>query len=120
MALLCISLGCSDGDRPPIGRVKGLVTIDGQPAEGLGVLFSQQGFRSSSGMTNERGEYELKYVKDTMGAAVGTHKVRIEYVSQEGAVARRATIPEKYNRKSELTAKVESGTNEFNFDLQTK
>ena len=115
-ALSC--LGCSSGDRPPIGQVTGTVTINGKPTAGLGVLFSQRGFRSSSGYTNAQGEYELKYIRDTMGAAVGPHKVRIEYISQEGAGPRRGKIPPRYNRNTELTAQVEPGDNVFNFDLE--
>ncbi|MEM8944023.1 MAG: hypothetical protein AAGD11_02490 [Planctomycetota bacterium] len=118
-AALCVCVGCSNGDRPPIGQVTGVVTVDGKPMAGLGILFSQKGFRSSSGFTNERGEYELKYVKDTMGAAVGSHKVRIEYISQEGAGPRRGRIPAQYNRNTELTVEVEPGNNEFNFDVKT-
>ena len=118
LALSLTSLGCSSSDRPPIGKVTGVITINGKPASGLGVLFSQQGFRSSSGFTNEQGEYELKYIKNTMGAAVGPHKVRIEYLSQEGAGPRRGRIPPRYNRSTELTAQVEPGDNVFNFDLE--
>lgn len=113
-------LGCASDDRPPIGQVTGVVTINGQPTAGLGVLFSQKGFRSSSGYTNEQGEYELKYIKDAMGAAVGPHRVRIEFISQEGAGPRRGRIPPRYNRNTELTAQVEPGDNVFNFDLELK
>jgi hypothetical protein len=113
-------LGCSNDDRPPIGQVTGVVTINGKPTAGLGVLFSQKGFRSSSGYTNEQGEYVLKYIKDTFGAAVGSHKVRIEFISQEGSSPRRGRIPPRYNRNTELTAEVKPGDNEFNFDLESK
>ena len=118
--ICCFSacLGCSSGDRPPIGQVSGVVTINGKPTAGLGVLFSQQGFRSSSGFTNEVGEYQLRYVKEVMGAAVGNHQVRIEYISQEGDGRSQLRIPQKYNRDTELTAVVEPGSNVFNFDIK--
>ena len=120
IGFLAVLPGCGSDDRPEIGQVYGVVTVDGEPAAGLGVLFSQRGFRSSSGFTNEKGEYELRYIKDTMGAAVGSHKVRIEYVSQEGKGPRRERLPEKFNRKTQLTAEVEGGHNEINFNLETK
>ena len=119
MILLVVCIGCSNSDRPPIGRVKGVITLDGKPAAGMAILFSQKGFRSSSGFTNENGEYELKYIRDVMGAAVGSHKVRIEYLAQEGG-KRRLRLPERYNRQTELTAEVEPGRNELNFDLKSQ
>ena len=94
----------------------GTITLDGEPTPGLAVLFSQSGFRSSSGITNEAGEYELSYIKDTKGAVVGEHRVRIEFVQREGA-GRRVQLPERYNRSTELTATVKSGRNKIDFDL---
>ena len=114
---LALSLGCSNGDRPPLGEVTGVVTLDGQPAAGLGILFKKDGFRSSSGVTNENGEYELKYIKKVLGAVVGEHKVRIQPLAAEGANRKGRRIPPRYNRESELTATVKTGSNTFNFDL---
>ena len=115
--LLTTVVGCDRGDRPLLGEVAGVVTVDGQPAAGMGVLFSQAGFRSSYGYTNENGEYELKYIRDTMGAVVGMNKVRIKYIVQEGR-QRPRQLPEKYNRKTELSANVKPGSNVFNFALE--
>lgn len=109
--------GCGSDDRPALGRVSGVVTIDGQPAAGIGVVFSQAGFRSSSGLTNDRGEYELQYLKGVRGAVLGEHRVRIESVGNEGD-GPRLRIPRRYNRDTELTARVERGSNEFDFSLE--
>ncbi len=115
--LVAACLGCSKGDRPPLARVKGTVTIDGKPASGVGVVFSQTGYRSAFGMTNDMGEYELKYLKDVMGGVIGENRVRIESVATEGK-GNTIRIPARYNRKSELTAIVESGRNTINFSLE--
>lgn len=109
--------GCGRRDGPVLGKVKGVVTINGEQAAGLGVAFSQDGARSSFGYTDESGEYQLKYVKDARGAVVGDHRVRIDYVQQEGDSRH---LPEKYNRNTELTAKVERGSNVINFNLESE
>ena len=114
--LAIVVFGCSNGDRPDLGQVTGVVTIDGQPVSGLRIIFSRPGFRSSSAYTKQQGEFELKYLRDVMGAPIGSHIVRIDYMIQEGA-NKPKRLPEKYNRKSELTAEVKPGTNKINFDL---
>jgi len=117
--LLVSLVGCGKGDQPDLGTVSGVVTVDGKPAAGLGILFTQRGFRSSGGCTNEAGEYNLKYLRDTMGAVVGKHEIRIDYLPQEEK-KRQRTLPKKYNRESELFRVVESGSNVINFDLQSE
>ena len=118
LALSVILAGCGQGDRPPLGMVSGVISIDGTPAPNVQILFSQARVRSSSGVTNEAGEYEMKYSKDVMGAVVGVHEVRIEYVRREEGKQRKQ-LPARYNRQSDLTREVERGSNTFDFDLET-
>ena len=109
------TLGCSgSGDRPDIGEVSGIVTCDGQPLANSSVAFSLPGFRPSIGNTNEQGYYELIYLRDIRGAAVGTHTVRIKQFGP-GAVK----IPRRYNYESELTAEVKPGANTINFNIDS-
>lgn len=119
-ATLVVTTSCKPGDRPPLGRVRGTVTIDGAPASGLGVVFSQPGYRSSSGLTNDVGEYELTYIKEVKGAVVGPHQVRIEVLSHEGDEDGPRSIPARYNRETELTADVERGSNRIDFALESQ
>ena len=109
--------GCGRSDGPVLGKVKGVVTVDGKQAAGVGVAFSQTGARSSFGFTDELGEYQLTYVKEARGAVVGEHRVRIDYVQQEGNSRH---LPEKYNRSTELTATVERGSNVIDFELKSE
>ncbi len=115
-AILAISLmvtGCSDsGDRPDIGEVTGVVTLDGQPLPNASIAFVQTGFRPSVGETDSEGRYELLYIRDIKGAAVGTHLVKIKLFGRRGK-----PLPRRYNVKSELTRDVAPGQNEINFDL---
>ena len=112
-------MGCSKSDRPELGTVYGVVKIDGKPTSGVIVAFAQKGFRASRGLTNEDGEYELRYLRDVRGATIGQHKVKLDYyVSEESSGAKR--LPERYNRKSELYRDVKSGENEINFEITSE
>ena len=109
---LSSSLGCFDqGDRPDIGEVTGVITLDGEPLADASIAFTQEGFRPSVGHTNSEGRYELIYIRDIKGAAVGTHLVRIRQFSKQGLV------PARYDTESELTREVKPGENVINFDL---
>ena len=117
LAFVLLWIGCSRGDRPPLGKVRGVITLDGKPTPGLGIIFSTPGFRSSTGLTNDQGEYELNYIKEVMGAVVGTHVVKIDFMSREADGQKQ--LPKKYNRESELTREVERGRNVFDFELES-
>lgn len=128
LALACGSglAGCSSGDRPPLGSVSGAVTLDGQPLAGAEVCFAPPKGRPSLGRTDASGRYALSYVGTTKGAMVGSHRVYIAWPppdSDEEPVkptAARPPIPDRYNRKSELTAEVRGGSNTFDFKLDSK
>lgn len=107
--------GCSgQGDRPDIGKVTGIVTLDGQPLPNASISFNQAGFRPSVGQTDEQGKYELIYIRDVKGAAVGEHLVKIKVFGEGGK-----HVPRTYNSESELSRDVRPGKNEFNFDLKS-
>lgn len=108
-------IGCGSGDVPPLGDVHGTVTLDGEPLEKGRILFAPaDGGRTSEAPIGEGGHYELIYSLDEFGAKVGSHTVQ---VTTQDAYGRGERIPEKYNADSELTAEVEPGGNEYNFDL---
>lgn len=110
------SVGCSRNDRPPLANVQGTVTLDGQPLVQARVAFEPVGGgRTSYGVTDEAGRYHLLYIRDIKGAIVGSHKVRFFDESEDSRVAR---VPARYNKQSDLTAEVRSGTNTFDFDLK--
>src|SRR5262249_49022208 len=81
--LFCIVLvvaaapGCSR--RPAnVVRVKGKVTLGGQPLAGAVVTFSPTGPGNSSiGRTNGEGEYKLSHSAGVDGAVIGDHIVTI-------------------------------------------
>jgi len=109
-------IGCGGSDRPDLGTVEGVVTLDGQPLANAAVQFDPGTVRSSTGVTDANGRYELVYIRDTKGAAVGEHTVRITTQTE----TQPETLPPRYHAESTLTATVEPGHNEIDFALTSQ
>lgn len=128
--LMCIiATGCGGGssDHPDLGTVTGSIVIDGNPLPSSMVVFSPENGRSSMGITDGEGKYELTYVGETKGAKIGTHTISITTVQEDNseesggeAVNFKETIPAKYHTKSTLTEEVKAGDNVFDFELTSK
>jgi hypothetical protein len=106
---------------PDLGKVSGVVTLDGVPLRGAIITFQpvaseEPGSKLSSsvGRTDEEGLFTLTYVKDVPGAVVGEHKVFVQAPAATG----KETLPARYNTKTELTEEVQPGSNEFEFKLE--
>lgn len=107
---------CSGGgDAPNLGRVTGKVTLDGTPLSDASVTFLPEKVRASSATTDSDGKYELIYIREEQGAAIGQHKVFISKLIDE-----KETIPAKYSdpETTTLTAEVKAGDNTYDFDLK--
>lgn len=76
-ALLGLPAGCTQGDRPELGTVTGVITLDGQPLKNVEIAFVPPDGRASYGETDEEGFYELIYIRDIKGAKVGKHKLLV-------------------------------------------
>lgn len=132
LGMICLTLvGCggAPGDQPDLGTVTGTVTMNGKPLPGVMVVFSPESGRSSMGLTNDAGEYELEYVGDTKGAKVGQHKISIttaqtdsseESGEEESGAPTKETIPPTYNTRTTLSEEVKPGENIINFTLSTE
>lgn len=125
LLVVVVFVGCGDSK---VARVTGKVTLDGDPLPNALVTFiPDAGGRPSYGRTNEDGEFELHYTRNEDGAEIGTHQVTItteregdpDAEDPEKQKSVKEKIPAKYNRKTELTAEVESGSNEFEFNLES-
>ena len=126
LSLLCmvglLLAGCGfDGD---LAKVKGRVTLHGQPLEGVVVQFQPTGGSgsSSSGITDSEGRYELMFTFTTPGAVPGEHIVSIrtaEAYYEDGRCTSETgdRVPAKYNSRTELRRTVEPGKNVIDFDL---
>ncbi|WP_417848391.1 hypothetical protein [Thalassoglobus sp.] len=126
VTLLC---GCGGGvtDQPNLGRVTGVITLDDEPLSGAVVVFTPESGRSSMGETNEDGQYELVYIRDTKGATIGTHSVTISKQeapaganpNEPDAGSPAELVPARYNSATTLTAEVKAEGNEIDFPLKS-
>ena len=127
LAILFLAVGCQKTDQPPLGKVHGVVTLDGHPLPNAIVYFSPDGGgRVSQDMTDSKGEFDLVYIGSTLGAKTGPHSVRIT-TAYDGfdeatgqTVERPEVVPKRYNgTQTELKADVKPGRNTINFDLKS-
>ncbi|MCA9012217.1 MAG: hypothetical protein KDB01_20835 [Planctomycetaceae bacterium] len=125
----CLLAGCGGaGDRPELGTVTGVVTMDDKPLPNVWVMFIPSSGRTSIARTDENGAYDLKYLEGANGAKIDSHTVSIatyhedeieelRYNSQEPVTE---PIPAKYNSKTTLKADVVAGANVIDFKLESK
>ena len=126
LALLISCCGCPSGSKD-VGLVEGVVTLDGKPVDRATIIFYPAEGRSSGGYTDENGHYSLIYSRDEKGALIGQHKVtistKLEEDFEDGASteARNESLPPRYldRRKTDLTAVVERGSNQIDFELKS-
>jgi hypothetical protein len=108
-----------------MAEVSGTVTMDGQPLSRARVEFSPADGSPSMGLTDEQGRYTLRFSRDVEGAMIGDHKITISTYAPANPDAEPPTpevpekVPAKYNVKTELTKKVEEGSNSIDFPLQS-
>ncbi len=112
-------MGCGGDDGPQLAPVSGTVTMGGQPLADVVVTFYPKGEgNSSSGTTNNSGEYTLKYTVDKDGAIIGEHEVRIVTAPSDNLDApTKETIPAQYNSESKLVESVADENNTIDFQL---
>jgi hypothetical protein len=115
--------GCGGPEHPEVGRVSGVVTLDGQPLAEATVMFQPTEGRASIATTNSAGKYSLTYLDGVPGALLGAHKViiRTEIPGEDGQPPiAKEKLPKRYHDQTELTAEVKRGANTFNFPLMSQ
>jgi hypothetical protein len=130
--LLVISVllsGCGGGgDGLPRQPVSGQVTLGDKPLPGGTIQFLPEGGGVSGGGTIADGSYEIRRES---GLTPGKYTVSISSAAEGSPAASdtpgpaprlaKEAIPERYNRKSTLTAEVKAdGSNTFDFKLDPK
>ena len=112
-------LGCSRSHQPPLGIVSGTVTLDGAALTNAIVRFTPAGpGRTSEGITDADGHYRLRYLRAIPGANIDRHTVRITTASEENGG--RELLPPRYHSRTELEARVVSGSNDLDFALRSQ
>ena len=91
VALLSL-VGCSGSDFSMVS-VSGTVTMDGEPLEGVEVVFAPMEVRgqvevgpASVGITDSKGKFTLKTPRGVDGAVVANHRVSVSYGGVDEAV----------------------------------
>ncbi len=129
ISLACLLL-CGCGDDAKTGTVSGTVTVNGEiPMDGSSINFvSSDGKSPSAGDTLKQGKYSTT-------VSIGSFKVEIR-VPRPQSPAKPSpkgegpgpgaggfieeSLPAEYNDKTTLTLEVKPGSNEKNWDIQTK
>lgn len=94
--------------------------MDGWPVVNAAINFVPDNGPPSAAITDEGGNYEMRFKTGSKGAVVGLHRVIIT-TDLEGANTPEAEkIPDKFNKNTSLFAEVKPGKNEINFDLVSK
>lgn len=140
IVIILSASGCNDSidadySDLDLAKVTGTVTLDGKKLAGARVIFEASDTTYSYGITDDSGSYSLmfdsikagvlpgeKIVRITMGGMVNEGEAEDEDEDELDGAERSSTgitIPEKYNRESELTRVVESGSQTFDFDLNS-
>lgn len=136
--------GCSSAPQMDYGTVDlanagGDVTLNGQPLDGAVVTFEAPDGQFSYGQTDASGHYDLQFDSVKKGVTPGKKTVRISTSqkieglnAEEGAVegesgeegkpAKKAEpdrVPQRYNKKSELSVDVTPGQTDYDFELKS-
>lgn len=138
MVITAIGCGGGSGFKANIAPVTGTVTVDGEPAEGLLVMFEPLGNnaasdkntdvgKASTGVTDASGKFELSYADGGKGAVVGKHLVKVMTMMGEGGgadpdavPASKYKIPARYNTESGRLEDVKEGENSITIEIKTK
>jgi hypothetical protein len=131
LPLFALLLGCFGKSPPATVRVSGKVTMDNRPLAHAIVTFSPSEVaegttpQSSTGRTDEQGNYSLKLdTASAEGAVTGKHRVRVAVIDRggDGKPSGKSIekVPVEYNTKTTLSFTVPpEGTSEANFSLSS-
>lgn len=118
LLLLALLAGLGCGDQLLV-KISGYVSYNNEPIEKGEILFNDaKGKQKPKGAEIKNGKYEIMiYPGDKTVQIFATRE--IPSLRTEMGPVFKGYIPEKYNTKSRLTAKVvPEGNNQFNFDLK--
>lgn len=119
LAPVVLSACVTERALPELGTVTGVLKLDGAPLHEAQVKFYPNNGRTSFGMTDRQGRYELNYDREVLGAILGYHTVVISKTLMDDTMGAREVLPDKYSGDSQIRVRVDPGANVFDFDLQT-
>ena len=111
---------------PKLGYVSGIVSLDGTPLAGANVYFSPQEAvivgskrdraRTSIGVTDAKGHYQMQYLGGVDGVAVGKCRVWINL----SIPSSEQSIPAEFGEASMLIKDVVAGSQVIPFEMKSK
>jgi hypothetical protein len=111
LVLVVLIVGCGGTEK---AKVRGKVTLDGQPLATGQVVFEGPEKTTPTVIPIKNGEYEGE-------AWTGSNKVRISsFMAKKGDSQQQNAVGAKYNTATELVRDVGGGSNEFNFEVTSK
>jgi len=116
--LALLLAGCGDGG-PQLCEVKGTVTLDGKPIQGVELTFVPQNVPAtmiSYGLSDEAGHYELAFTAAKTGAIPATHHVRVDIPGGKAM----AKLNKKYQPEGTITKEVKDGANVIDIELSSQ
>jgi hypothetical protein len=123
--LLVLSAGCGGGQ--PTAEVRGAVTLDGKPLEaGTLAFFSVKGDVSNASCDIKDGRYAARVPVGLMQVKIYSPKVVGQtplYPHDPKSPTRPVSVesvPAKYNEQTTLELDVKPGSNDKDFELQSK
>lgn len=129
IASLVFVLGCGPSG-PELGKVSGIITMDGEPVEGAYVtylpLFPGGIELNCARKTDDTGYYEMQFNADRNGVLLGEHRVLVSTLDDiKLPTGANKKIPERIpriyvNEKSPLVLDVKAGDNDGSFDISSK
>jgi hypothetical protein len=126
--LVAAMSGCGvESDRPDLGIVQGIVSLDGKPLANAGISFRPlEGGRVARGRTDQEGRYRLIYLDnpyEVPGAKVGENIVYVStYLSEEDSGGpQKEVVPKCYRVKDSVKrVKVNRGKNQIDIELNSQ
>ena len=115
--------GCSSkpANMPELAPVSGTVTMDGQPLPKVVVILRSHKGGVSTGVTDESGRYNAKYLSRFAGAGLGKTTVEINGLPRSADdPTPSAVVPTKYNTATTLSVDVQKSSNTFDFPLSSR
>ncbi len=114
--------GCDSG----AARIAGKITVDGQPVDGVGLVFHPdfKGGTIATGRTDAAGYYKAMLSHSKQGVLVGKHHITFQYdddEDNENVTDAEIIIPSQYasSDTTPCTIEIRPGSNEFNYDIKS-
>lgn len=115
VCLVSSLIGCGGPERPPMGYVSGIVTLDGEPLKEVTVVMKPEKGRAAMALTDASGHYDIEYTRGEKGTKIGPTSVSFEWYPGH---ANPKPIPKSAaSGTSELKLDVKAGKQTENFDL---